>query len=64
MWTTIYMATGVENAKVIQEILKNEGFLIKINFVGKENEEDVYEILTPEFEVKEVEQAMIELGIL
>lgn len=64
MWTTIYMATGLENAKVIQGILKNEGFLVKINFIGKDKDEEIYEILTPEFEVKEVEKAMVELGIL
>lgn len=64
MWTTIYMATGIENAKEVKEILRNEGFLIKINFVGKENKEDVYELLAPEFEVEDVEEAMIELGIL
>ena len=58
------MATGIENAKKVKEILRNEGFLIKINFIGKENKEEVYEILAPEFEVEDVEQAMIELGIL
>ena len=58
------MATGLENAKEIQEILKNEGFLVKINLISKENKDEVYEILTPEFEVKEVEKAKVELGIL
>lgn len=58
------MATGIENAKKVKEILRNEGFLIKINFIGKENKEEAYEILAPEFEVEDVEQAMIELGIL
>lgn len=58
------MATGENNAKAIKEILKNEGFLVKINFVGKENEEETYEILAPEFELEDIELAMIELGIL
>ncbi len=64
MWTTIYMAKGIENAKEIQRVLKNEGFLLKINLIGKEDNEELYEILAPEFEVEDVEEAMIELGIL
>lgn len=58
------MATGIENAKKMQKILKDEGFLVKINFSGKEDNKEVYEILAPEFEVEDVEEAMIELGIL
>lgn len=64
MWTTVYMATGEDNAKEIQEILKNEGFLVKLNFSSKENEEEIYEILAPEFEAEDIEEVMIELGIL
>lgn len=64
MWTTIYMATGKDNAKEIQEILKNEGFLVKINLIEKEKGEETYEILAPEFEVVDIEEVMIELGIL
>ena len=58
------MAKGIENAKEIQRVLKNEGFLLKINLIGKEDNEELYEILAPEFEVEDVEEAMIELGIL
>lgn len=64
MWTAVYMATGLANAEKIQVKLKQEGFLIKLKYFSKEGEEDVYEILVPEFEAEDVQQAMIELGII
>lgn len=63
MWTTVYIATGIENAKEIQEILKNEGFLVKIKQLDGE-EEEIYEILAPKSEVDDIEEVMMELGIL
>jgi len=64
MWTTIYMATGLENAEEIERKLKAEGFLVKIRYFSLENEEELYEILAPEFEAEDVQEAMIELGIM
>lgn len=64
MWTTVYVARGIEKAKIIEETLKKEGFLVKIKLIGKENKEELYEILAPEFEARDIEEAMIELGIL
>lgn len=64
MWTTVYMATGLENASEIESKLKTEGFLVKIRYFSLENEEELYEILAPEFEAEDVQNAMIELGIM
>ena len=58
------MGKKIENEKEIKKKKKNEGFLLKINLIGKEDNEELYEILAPEFEVEDVEEAMIELGIL
>ncbi len=64
MWTTIYMAIGLKNAEMIEKRLKEEGFLVKIRYFSLEGEEELYEILAPEFEAEEVQEAMIELGIM
>lgn len=58
------MATGLENASEIESKLKTEGFLVKIRYFSLENEEELYEILAPEFEAEDVQNAMIELGIM
>lgn len=64
MWTTVYMATGLEYASEIERSLKSEGFLVKIRYFSLDNEEELYEILAPEFEAEDVQEAMIELGIM
>ncbi len=64
MWTTVYVVKGLEKAKEIQKKLKEEGFLVKVNLIKTENDEETYEVIGPEFESKDIEEAMIELGIL
>jgi len=64
MWTAIYVAIGIENALDIERKLKNEGFLIKKRFFSLEGEDELYEIIAPEFEVEEIQEAMLELGII
>jgi hypothetical protein len=64
MWTAVHMTTGFENALNIEKQLKKEGFLVKIKYFTKEGEEELYEILAPEFEAGEIQEAMIELGII
>ncbi|NLK43300.1 MAG: hypothetical protein GX300_02770 [Tissierellia bacterium] len=64
MWTTVFMATGYDKALEIQRQLKNEGFIVKIRFFSKEGEEELYEILSPRFEADDIQEAMIELGII
>lgn len=64
MWTTVYVAMGRDNAFEIGEKLKAEGFLIKVEFFTVEGEEELYEIIGPEFEVDDIRDAMVELGII
>ena len=64
MWTTIYVAMGKENAYEIGEKLKAEGFLIKVEFFTVEGSEELYEIIGPKFEVDDIRDAMMELGII
>ena len=64
MWTAIYVAIGIEKALDVEIKLRNEGFLIKKKFFALEGEDELYEIITPEFEVEEIQQAMLELGII
>lgn len=64
MWTAIYVAIGIENALDVEKKLKNEGFLIRRKFFALEGEDELYEILAPEFEVEEIQEAMEELGII
>lgn len=64
MWTTVYMASGYEKALEIERLLKKEGFMVKIRYFAKEGDEELYEILSPQFEAEDVQEAMIELGII
>ncbi|SHI18474.1 hypothetical protein [Sporanaerobacter acetigenes] len=64
MWTAIYVAEGYDRAKKIEDLLKEEGFLVKMNTFSKEGDSTLYEILAPEFEAEEVQSFLIDLGII
>lgn len=64
MWTAIYVAIGIENALDVETKLKNEGFLIKKRLFSLEGEDELYEIIAPEFEAEEIQEAMLDLGII
>lgn len=64
MWTAIYVAEGYDIAKKIESLLKEEGFLVKINTFSKEGDNTLYEILAPEFEAQEVQSFLVDLGII
>ena len=64
MWTTVYVAMGRENALEIGEKLKAAGFIIKVKFFIVEGNDELYEIIGPEFEVDDIKDAMVELGII
>lgn len=63
MWTTIYVATSYDLGKHVENSLKNEGFLVKLKDVSTGEGEDLYEILVLEYEARDAQQALIELGI-
>lgn len=64
MWTTVYIVAEEKNALNIEKRLTTEGFMVKIKFLVNENGVDLYEVLAPEFEVEEIQECMIELGIM
>ena len=64
MWTTVHVAIGKDMALEIKSKLKSVGILVKINYFALEGNDELYEIIAPEFEVKDVQEAMIELRII
>ena len=64
MWTVVHLAVGLEKAKKIERKLKEEGVLVKIKLFTKEGEEELYEILAPEFEADEIQSVLFDLGII
>lgn len=64
MWTVVHVAIGLESAQKIEKRLKEEGFLVKIKLFAKEGEEELYEILAPEFEADEIQTVLFDLGII
>ncbi|NMB26802.1 MAG: hypothetical protein GX987_01965 [Tissierellia bacterium] len=64
MWTAVYLATGLELATEIENRLKEEGFLIKKQIFVKEGDEELYEILAPEFEAKDIQAVLFDLGLI
>ncbi len=64
MWTVVYMAQSKEIAKNLQELLVNEGILVKIRPINKDEEKsnDYFEILVPEAEIEEAHGVIIEKG--
>ena len=64
MWTTVYIATGYDWALEVKRLLENEGFIVKVNHLGVEDGEETYEVLGPEFELGDIQAALIELRIM
>lgn len=64
MWTAVYLAIGKDLAMEVERKLQEEGFLVKKQLFAKEGEEELYEILVPEFEAKEIQAVLYELGII
>lgn len=64
MWTVVYMAQSKEIATKLQELLTQEGILVKIRPISKnhENNDNYYEVLVPEAEIEEAHTVIIEKG--
>ena len=64
MWTVVYMAQGKETAVELEELLKQEGILVKLRPISKNNEksDNYFEVLVPEAEVEEAHSVIIEKG--
>ncbi|MBZ2175655.1 hypothetical protein K8M07_10445 [Schnuerera sp. xch1] len=64
MWTAVYLATGLDAAQKIEKALKEEGFLVKLKLFCKEDDQDLYEVLIPEFEADEIQAVLFDLEII
>ena len=64
MWTVVYMAQSKEIACKLQQLLSDEGILVKLRPISKnhENNDNYYEVLVPESEVEEAHSVIIEKG--
>lgn len=64
MWTVVYMAQSKDIAAKMQELLSNDGILVKLRPVSKniENSDNYFEVLVPETEVDEAHNVIIENG--
>ncbi len=63
MWTVIYMANTRKDADKVQQILIQEGFLVKVKPISKNNIEGTCEVLVPRTEAEEVHSILIQLGL-
>ncbi|NLY66219.1 MAG: hypothetical protein GX069_01530 [Tissierellia bacterium] len=64
MWTVVHVAVGLDEARKIEKKLKEEGFLVKVRLFTKEGDEELYEVLAPEFEADEIQEVLFDLGII
>jgi hypothetical protein len=64
MWTVVYMAQSKDIATKLQELLTNEGILVKLRPISKnpDNNDNYFEVLVPEAEVEEAHSVIIEKG--
>lgn len=64
MWTVVYMAQNKEIADRLQQVLEQEGVLVKIRPINKTADQaaSVYEILVPESEVDQAHNIIIDQG--
>lgn len=65
MWVVVYMVQGKIKAQKVLDILSNEGILVKIQAIKKNNDEEegYYEILVPESEAEEAHVIICENGM-
>ncbi len=62
MWTVVYMANTKLDAENIQKILVEEGFLVKVKPISKNNVEGTSEVLVPRSEVEEAHNILMHRG--
>jgi menaquinone-dependent protoporphyrinogen IX oxidase len=64
MWTVVYMAQSKDIATRLQELLTEDGILVKLRPISKnhENSDNYFEVLVPEAEVEEAHSVIIEKG--
>ena len=64
MWTVVYMAQKQELASQMEQMLGNEGILVKVREVRKKRSdtESYFEVLVIEAEIEEAHAVIVEKG--
>ena len=62
MWTVVYMANTRRDADQIEVILQQEGFLVRIRPISKNNVNGTCEVLVTESEVEEAYGILMQSG--
>lgn len=62
MWTVVYMANTKQDAEQIEKILSEEGFLVKIRSISKNNVNGTCEVLVIRSEVEEAYSLLMQHG--
>ncbi len=60
MWNTIHVSTNLNYTKKVEDILKNEGFLIKMRDLSSDDGEVVYELQVLDHEAKDAHNFILE----
>lgn len=63
MWNTIHVSVNLNYAKKVEEMLKNEGFLVRLGNFSEGDGEKIYEIQALDHEAKDAHDFILENGI-
>ena len=63
MWTVIHIVQSEDRANEINEKLFQDGFLVKIQPINKNDEDGFFQILVPEGEAEEASNLIDALGL-
>lgn len=64
MWTTIYVSIDFETIKQVENVLKTEGFLVKMNKAVEDDLDSLYELAVLENEAMDAQEFLVEKGII
>jgi len=60
MWRVIYMTNTRDDAVRIEQLLLQDGFLVKIKSINKNNPQGICEILVPQLEAEEAYMVLMQ----
>lgn len=64
MWTTIYVITDLKRLKMVEKLLQDEGFLVKIIVTSDLDSKNIYEIAVLKNEAKDAQEFLIEKRVI
>ena len=65
MWIVIHMAKSFDQAQLMQDLLGQEGFLVRLHPIYRKvsQEANYYEVKVPESEAQEARQVLFDNGL-